>query len=197
MFQCKEDRIKKWKEKAKLGFVRVHDELLRHFSTASPPSRVETPRQENRPIPRRPDWTLPKIPAQLPTDESKDEQIEMERYDEVNDAILGRDKDVKQKYEYIHMLSSDYALEDLNLICRDNQTCDDFYNYSVNQVFYCFHMCSVDNLAEECRKQKLDGKFFKGFDIDILRKAPYNLDPFSVVKVRTIIDGWRPKLTSN
>lgn len=71
---------------------------------------------------------------------------------------------------------------------------NDFFDYSVQEVVDCFTRCSLNKLANFCKKEKLDGRFFENFDMDKLKEEPLNLENFTLIKVRRIIfDGWRPK----
>lgn len=183
--------MRKWKEKAKLGFGKVHDELLKRFSTKpSPQNEAASPEKEYNPIVVRPaamkNRPLPKIPCDL----SANAQTEIEEYEQVTEKV-----DDYEPMDGNNKNSKDYFLEDLNKICRDNQGSEDFYSYTVSEVFHCFHMCCVENLAQLCREQKLDGQFFKGFDLNDFKEDPFNLDAFSALKVKKIIfEGWRPRL---
>lgn len=134
------------------------------------------------------DRPLPKTPDQI-----SDHEPEIYESVDVEEKVQDIDE---EGYEIVDSKLSNFnKLEDFNKLCRANQTCEDFFQYSVNEIFQCFHMCSIDKLAKQCLEQKLDGKFFQNFDLDSLKKEPFFLDTFAVLKIKKIIfEGWRPKL---
>ncbi|KAK3592102.1 hypothetical protein CHS0354_019367 [Potamilus streckersoni] len=74
-----------------------------------------------------------------------------------------------------------------------------FYTYTVRQVCDCFISCGLEQLADTCKAGKLDGAFFQhlmneNFS-EILSKEPFNLTLLDTFKVKTIIRGWRPKVS--
>ena len=57
MFQVKEDRLKRFREKAKLGFDRVHGELLKRFVKKSGSTAEELPEKESADIVPKKEYT--------------------------------------------------------------------------------------------------------------------------------------------
>ncbi|XP_045195637.2 uncharacterized protein LOC123551055 [Mercenaria mercenaria] len=82
-----------------------------------------------------------------------------------------------------------------NYILETDQTEDRFYQYSVLETSQCFRHCGLGKFADECLKNRLDGSFFRNFDLQVLNGDPFHLSPFEVLKVRKIIfEGWRPNI---
>ncbi|KAK3592104.1 hypothetical protein CHS0354_019369 [Potamilus streckersoni] len=73
-----------------------------------------------------------------------------------------------------------------------------FYSFSVLQIVHCFRSCKLDTLANICETEKLDGSFFQSETEEnisqLLSEEPFNLNAFEILKVKKIMDGWRPKL---
>ncbi|KAL3867926.1 hypothetical protein ACJMK2_040768 [Sinanodonta woodiana] len=70
----------------------------------------------------------------------------------------------------------------------------DFFSMSVEEVVYLFEECKLPALAEVCKKELLDGAFFKEFKEENWMEEPFCLKRFHVVKVQKILSGWRPDL---
>ncbi|KAK3592111.1 hypothetical protein CHS0354_019378 [Potamilus streckersoni] len=70
----------------------------------------------------------------------------------------------------------------------------DFYSMSVEEVVYLFEECGLPALAEVCKKEILDGAFFKDFKEENWMDEPFCLKRFHVLKVQKILFGWRPDL---
>ncbi|XP_060581565.1 uncharacterized protein LOC132738130 isoform X2 [Ruditapes philippinarum] len=86
------------------------------------------------------------------------------------------------------------TLPDLRKSSEENQTEEDFYSYSVEELVECFKLCGMNKLAIDCSANKLDGAFFREFNVDDLLSEPFCLNKFQVSKVKMIIEnGWRPK----
>ena len=68
-----------------------------------------------------------------------------------------------------------------------------FIQYSVEEVVECFEICALHQVAEVCKKESLDGEYFKDLNDSDLTAEPFCLSQFHVSKVRRIIAGWRPK----
>ncbi|XP_053396500.1 uncharacterized protein LOC123551054 [Mercenaria mercenaria] len=78
---------------------------------------------------------------------------------------------------------------------RDNLTQDDFFQYTVTETAHCFKHCGLDDFAELCLENRLDGSFFRNVDCNELRKDPFGLTEFHILKVtKMIYNGWRPKV---
>ncbi|XP_045159055.2 uncharacterized protein LOC123524709 [Mercenaria mercenaria] len=78
---------------------------------------------------------------------------------------------------------------------RDNLTQDDFFKYTVTETSHCFKHCGLENFAEKCHENRLDGSFFRNFDLNELKEDPFKLTGFQILKVKKMIyDGWRPKV---
>ncbi|XP_045159057.2 uncharacterized protein LOC123524710 [Mercenaria mercenaria] len=97
---------------------------------------------------------------------------------------LGYSKNISDKsQQYIEVGQVKKVLE-------DNQTEEDFYNYSVKEVSFCFEHCGLKSLADICYEKKLDGSFFKGFN-DWKELSLTNLD--IIILKKMIYQGWRSK----
>ncbi|KAL4236512.1 hypothetical protein ACF0H5_004898 [Mactra antiquata] len=118
---------------------------------------------------------LPDIPSEIPNNESS--------------SSIKKEEQFKQKPTYFTIMT-----EDTTAMLSGQNTGVDFYNYSVIDCSHCFHYCGLEEFAETCLKSKLDGAFFKNFDIKILKEKPFCLDDLNVDKVKQIIAGWRPKI---
>ncbi|XP_053396504.1 uncharacterized protein LOC123551057 [Mercenaria mercenaria] len=82
-----------------------------------------------------------------------------------------------------------------NYILETNETEDRFYQYSVLETSHCFRHCGLEQFADECLKNRLDGSFFRNFNLQVMKRDPFHLSTFEVLKVRKIIfEGWRPKI---
>ncbi|XP_060576321.1 uncharacterized protein LOC132733677 isoform X2 [Ruditapes philippinarum] len=75
-------------------------------------------------------------------------------------------------------------------VLQENQTEEDFYNYTVKEVSFCFEHCGLKSLADICYDKKLDGSFFRGFS-DWQELNLSNLDVIILKKM--IYEGWRSK----
>jgi hypothetical protein len=72
---------------------------------------------------------------------------------------------------------------------------EEFYQYSVSETSQCFKLCGIAEFAEQCNEYKLDGSFFRQFDLQTLREDPFNFTSFQILKIKKIIfEGWRPKI---
>ena len=69
----------------------------------------------------------------------------------------------------------------------------EFYGYSVPEVVDCLNACALPHLASICKKERLDGYFFKNFDLSLLTNEPFLLNWFHIAKLRRVMSGWRPK----
>lgn len=82
---------------------------------------------------------------------------------------------------------------DVNSVMKEGCTDADFYKYTAIQTASCFRVCALCKLADLCYINRLDGYFFKHFDLNTLRQEPYNLNSIQILKVKKIIhNGWRP-----
>lgn len=87
------------------------------------------------------------------------------------------------------------AMANTELLLADNQTSEDFFRLTVLQVFHLLRHCSLSKIAEICIQQKLDGRFFKSYDLDEMQDEPFKASRFQIMKMKQIIyAGWRPKL---
>lgn len=68
-----------------------------------------------------------------------------------------------------------------------------FYRYTSVETVQCLINCGLYDFAEQCKTHKLDGPFFRNFDLDVLKDDPFNLSNFQLLKLKKIVfDGWRP-----
>lgn len=155
----------------------------RHVSDTNKPERPPKPHvpgiSETRQIPCQTPRPLPCLPS--------DDKYTKLKFTETSDII------------YERASYSDNDLPEVNtlpesVVLRANQTEENFFQYSVSEVSFCFEHCGLESLASLCRKQKLDGLFFKGFhEWDM-----FSLSRFETAVVNKIIyHGWRPKTDKN
>lgn len=89
----------------------------------------------------------------------------------------------------------DMNISDMRKVIGKGQGSEEFYDFSVMQVCHLFRHCLLKSIADVCHEHRLDGRFFKDFDLDEMMKAPFNASQFDVKKVKQIIfNGWRPKV---
>lgn len=142
---------------------------------------------QKRPLPREPSSPVAKsatIPAKSHTGSLTHESSSNTITE--NPTVVPRDKDGGN---YVSL-----SMKEAQHLFHDNLTADDFYKYTVLETTHCFRHCGLETLADKCYEHRLDGSFFKNFDLDELKKDPFNLTSFNVLKVQKMIfDGWRPK----
>lgn len=63
-----------------------------------------------------------------------------------------------------------------------------FFSYTVNDVTECFEKCGMEKFALDCCSKKLDGAFFRNFDLNELKFEPFSLKDSEVQKVKEIIE---------
>lgn len=96
-------------------------------------------------------------------------------------------------YNYIDLQDSDVVCRELEKVLKEGQTAEDFYNYSVEQVAYCFNKIALPEVAKLCEKERLDGGFFKDLSEEDI-KEHFKVEAFHFIKVKkAIFHGWRPK----
>ena len=124
------------------------------------------------------------IPKYTQLEFSKQSRV-YESLDVYGDSLpLGYSKNIPEKaQQYLEVGQVKKVLE-------DNQTQEDFYDYSVKEVSFCFEHCGMKNLADICYDKKLDGSFFKGFS----DWKELNLSSLDVIILKKVIyEGWRSK----
>lgn len=113
-------------------------------------------------------------------------------YDEVNKETFKRFRE--NMCSKLEQASSLQDFPDMDMVGRPNQSCEDFYSYSVEELEECFKICSLSKLAVDCSSNKIDGEFFRDLDLNELKSEPFFLSNLEVLKVKKIIEyGWRPK----
>ena len=89
----------------------------------------------------------------------------------------------------------DLGIQDMQAILVNGQNSEDFYKMSVMQVSHLFRYCLLQDIGDVCYQQRLDGRFFRDFDLQLLKEEPFNATQFQIVKIIQIIkNGWRPKV---
>lgn len=90
------------------------------------------------------------------------------------------------------------SMNETSHLFQDNLTEEDFFQYSVMETAQCFKHCGLSDFADVCFKDTVDGSFFKNFNFEELKKEPFGLSSFHILKVKKMIfDGWRPKVFDN
>ena len=88
-----------------------------------------------------------------------------------------------------------HALDRSRKVSIRNQTQEDFFQYSVSETSECFKMCGLVEFAEKSLEFKLDGSFFRNFDLQVLKEEPFYFTRFHILMIKKIIfEGWRPKV---
>ena len=67
-----------------------------------------------------------------------------------------------------------------------------FSTLSVAETARCFRECRLNQLADLCEKEALDGCFIDKMTPEDLSKEPFNLTVLHRMKVEQIKNGWRP-----
>lgn len=84
-------------------------------------------------------------------------------------------------------------VDEVDRVSRDNQTKEDFYGYSVDEVVKCFELVALPDIAKTCKEERFNGRFFENLSENDI-KTYFNLDVLHFIKVRkTIFEGWRPR----
>ena len=246
----KDDIFQKIKEKAKMGFDKVHEQLLRRHkqkqieederSKVKPkkvysrsvsesglkheqkPSRKSVSSPQTKHFDKavaqslltgddsaiRDDKTIQRLSREYQV--NKDRPLPLPPKSERNvtdddklapyDDVQTKDEEFKKYLENVRKeQKSDPKLDtlagypDLWKISQSNQTIEDFYSYTVEELVECFKLCGLEKVAIQCSEGKLDGEFFRNFDIDDFQKDPFFLSKLDLFKVRKILKGWRPK----
>lgn len=87
------------------------------------------------------------------------------------------------------------GIQDMQLVLKEGQKREDFYKLSVVEVSHLFRHCSLQAIAQVCYEQRLDGRFFKDFDVEEMKEEPFKASKFDIIKVKQIIEnGWRPRV---
>lgn len=100
------------------------------------------------------------------------------------------DVEQKEKQGYAQI-----GIQDMQLVLKEGQKREDFYKLSVVEVSHLFRHCSLQAIAQVCYEQRLDGRFFKDFDVEEMKEEPFKASKFDIIKVKQIIEnGWRPRV---
>lgn len=131
---------------------------------------------------KRPPLPLPEVP------DSKNERQDTDSPDyEIHDYDYPDVRELSKKgYVGIDVAEADR-------VSRDGQTAEDFYDYTVDEVVSCFRIVAQPEMADKCRAENLDGKFFESLSEEEI-KTYFSLDCLHFLKVKkAIFDGWRPR----
>lgn len=245
-----EDMLQKIKEKVKLGFDKVHIQLVtrdntKHAKTAKqkykslPPTCIV--RSKSEPIEftnelkqghngkvelsrsfnlsqkmtedeeqcscklclaylQNKDRLQPELPPfqELPieniSNNTDTDHDQLHIYDQVQDFFKKSAVAERVEKSLVKTNSLPYSLH-ANTFVRQGQSRDDFYSYSVEELVECLNRHGLGSFAIDCNTHKLDGAFFRNFDLNVLKTDPVSLNNTDLLKLRKLIeDGWRPKL---
>lgn len=248
----KDDIFQKIKDRAKMGFDKVHEQLLKRYKQ----KQLETGEyQEKRKVvysrsksesglklepkrksmlsndPKSLDEETSPVEPSLTRDDiairddktiqrlsrhykvNRDRPLPLPPKGEINvtddDKLVPYD-DVDKKDEEFHKylenvrqekkpdskLDTLAAYPDLKKLSQANQSDKDFFSYTVEELVECFKLCGLERLAVECSTNKLDGAFFRNFDIE--NSEIFSLGKLEIFKLKKIIyEGWRPKSDHN
>lgn len=111
------------------------------------------------------------------------------------------DNDNLNEHYYSDSLGSDVSLDSTSSMSTTSsgsslkRTEQEFYNYTVEEVYQCLKACHMETFAEQCKEQALDGHFFEELDLSLFEESPFLLTKFNVKKLARIIqNGWRPRI---
>lgn len=69
----------------------------------------------------------------------------------------------------------------------------DFAELTCTEIYDRLVLCSMKEVADICRDEKLDGAYFNDITDEVLSKEPFNLNSFKLDKFRKIQNNWVPK----
>lgn len=206
-------------EKTKLGYDKVHDQLLKRekvkeFKAAKQKAKIpqRVMRSESRSTTEdkqtitakddqlRPQTykdrllpnvsTKPTLPTENISNKTDDDKLYVDRIDETfvkKFAVIER-----QEKKTVKTNTIPYSPDQTKIDGPDQ--CGDFYSYTVEELVDCLNLCGLKRLAMECNTHRLDGEFFRKFDLNELKNEPFSLNRIELLKVRKVIEnGWRPK----
>ena len=183
-------------EKADTGHIRFTMHPASPLSTCSTEKDISesTPLSSDEeyltPIvakPNRPKLPLPETPSTIDkTDKVDPTEIEIHEYDypDFRDLTKSMD-DMKKGYVGVDVTESDR-------VSREGQTANDFYQYTMDEVVQCFKLVALPDVAEICKAERFDGKFFELLSKEEI-KSHFDLEKLHLIKVIKTIEGWRPK----
>lgn len=113
---------------------------------------------------------------------------------ETPDINPASESDITYPYDYARTdQDSGIDVTEIDSVLREGQTANDFYDYSVEQVAFCFRKIALPDVARFCEKERIDGRFFKELSEEQI-KAYFKFEQFHFIKVKkAIFDGWRPR----
>ena len=137
--------------------------------------------------PNRPNLPLPETPSNIDNHDNVDPaEIKIHQYDYPDFRDLTKAMDVMKKgYVGVDVTESDR-------VSREGQTANDFYQYTMDEVVQCFKLVALPDVAEICKQERFDGKFFELLSQEEI-KSYFDLKQLHLVKVIKTIEGWRPK----
>lgn len=143
--------------------------------------------EEENAIARRPRMPLPDLPEKGPLNIDTPENEVDHEYDYPDVTGLAKmERDKARGYVGIDV-------DEVDRVSRDNQTKEDFYSYSVDEVVKCFELVALPNIAKICEEERFDGRFFEHVSENDI-KTYFHLNELHFIKMRkTIFEGWRPR----
>lgn len=135
------------------------------------------------PAVKRPQMPLPELPANSQPD----------------GGTTWPDTDEDHKYDYPDVgelakrgyIGIDVA--EAERVFRTGQTAEDFYDYRIDEVVQCFKLLALQEVADVCDRENIDGQFFKKLSDDEIKNY-FKLDTLHFIKIKkAIFDGWRPR----
>ncbi|KAH3695362.1 hypothetical protein DPMN_082819 [Dreissena polymorpha] len=82
-------------------------------------------------------------------------------------------------------------------ILGHGRTCKDFNNLFVIELYHLLMHCNLQDIANICYEDRIDGKFFANVDVqDLLHDQPFSVSNIQILKFKRLQDGWRPYVSS-
>ncbi|KAH3748086.1 hypothetical protein DPMN_182523 [Dreissena polymorpha] len=79
-----------------------------------------------------------------------------------------------------------------SILCP-GQTSEDFYKYSVIELYHLLTNCNLHDIANICYEHRYDGTFFANVDVqELLQDQPFSASNIQILKFKKLRDGWRP-----
>lgn len=132
---------------------------------------------------------LPDLPPfkELPTENISNKTIEdtLNIYDQVKDESFFKRSAITEEKNTSFKTNTLSSLPDGNNIGRSS---DAFYSYSVEELVECLNMCGLGHFAIDCNRHKLDGAFFRNFDLNVLKTEPISLNSTDLLNLRMLIE---------
>ncbi|XP_052257016.1 uncharacterized protein LOC127862091 isoform X2 [Dreissena polymorpha] len=83
-----------------------------------------------------------------------------------------------------------------SILCP-GQTSEDFYKYSVIELYHLLKHFNLHDIANICYDYRYDGKYFANVDVqELLQDQPFSASNIQILNLKKLQDGWRPNVSS-